>query len=130
MAALLANFDGPGLLWRPKAFPSLYGPIVHTRAVFSFLYLKKIKISKIYPGRPMGGRQGSNVIFFFFKFATKSLEKKKRGGPVARWGGDRSPMQIGTIASVLFFFRKFTTVMPFFSYVVLYLSDYYATFDI
>ena len=36
---------------------------------------------------------------FFFKFATKSLEKKKRGGsvappngrqaPVARWGGDR-----------------------------------------
>ena len=39
-------------------------------------------------------------------------------------------MQIGTIASVLFFFRKFTTVMPFFSYVVLYLSDYYATFDI
>ena len=28
---------------------------------------------------------------FFFKFATKSLEKK-RGGPVARWGGDRPPL--------------------------------------
>ena len=68
----------------------------------------------------------------------KSLEKKK-GGPVAPPTGDRtlSPegwatgpcrplggrqgplMQIGTIASVAFF-----------SYVVLYLSDYYATFDI
>ena len=57
------------------------------------------------PRSPYGGRQGSNVIFFF-KFATKSLEKKKEGacrppqratgpcrppqgrqGPVARWGG-------------------------------------------
>ena len=78
------------------------------------------------PRLPYGGRQGSNVIFFF-KFATKSLEKKKRGAtgsPVSIL------MQIGTIASVLFFFRKFTTVMLFFSYVVLYLSDYYATFDI
>ena len=46
---------------------------------------------------PYGGRQGSNVIFFF-KFATKSLEKKKRGAcrppngrqaPVARPRGDR-----------------------------------------
>ena len=35
----------------------------------------------------MGGRQSSNVIFFF-KFATKSLEKKKRG-PVAPPTGDR-----------------------------------------
>ena len=32
------------------------------------------------PRSPYGGRQGSNVIFFFFKFATKSLEEKKRGG--------------------------------------------------
>ena len=57
------------------------------------------------PRSPYGGRHGSNVIFFFFKFATKSLEEKKRGGmsspqratgpcrppgatvPVARWGG-------------------------------------------
>ena len=31
------------------------------------------------PRSPYGGRQGSNVIFFFFKFATKSLEKKKEG---------------------------------------------------
>ena len=79
------------------------------------------------PRSPYGGRQGSNV-FFFFKFTTKSLEKKNRG-PVAPPTGDRplSPpqgrqgplMQIGTIASVAFF-----------SYVVLYLSDYYATFDI
>ena len=57
-----------------------------------------------------------------------------RQAPVARGGATGSPVsilvQIGTIASVLFFFRKFTTVMPFFSYVVLYLSDYYATFDI
>ena len=29
------------------------------------------------PWSPYGGRQGSNVIFFFFKFATKSLKKKK-----------------------------------------------------
>ena len=51
------------------------------------------------PRSSYGGRQGSNVIFFF-KFATKSLEKKKeracrppqgRQGPVARWGGDRVP---------------------------------------
>ena len=28
----------------------------------------------------MGGRQGSNVIFFFFKFATKSLEEEKKEG--------------------------------------------------
>ena len=62
------------------------------------------------PRSPYGGRQGSNVIFFFFKFSKKSLEKKKEGGlsppqratgpcrppqgrqgPVARWGGDRAP---------------------------------------
>ena len=41
------------------------------------------------PRSPYGGRQGSNVIFFFFKFATKSLEKKK--GPVAHPWGDRGP---------------------------------------
>ena len=34
------------------------------------------KISKIYPGRPMGAT-GLKCNFFFFKFATKSLEKKK-----------------------------------------------------
>ena len=31
------------------------------------------------PRSSYGGRQGSNIIFFF-KFATKSLEKKKEGG--------------------------------------------------
>ena len=36
------------------------------------------------------GATGLKCNFFFFKFATKSLEKK-RGGPVARWGGDRVP---------------------------------------
>ena len=48
--------------------------------------------------RPMGRRQGSNV-FFFFKFATKSLEKKKEGGlsptpgATGQWArqGGRSP---------------------------------------
>ena len=92
------------------------------------------------PRSPYGGATGLKCNFFFFKFATKSLEKKKEGGLSPPPTGDRplspvggatgSPMQIGTIASVLFFFRKFTTVMPFFSYVVLYLSDYYTTFDI
>ena len=87
------------------------------QAVFSFLYLKKLKFQKYMsvlenfkniPRSSYGGRHGSNVIFFFFKFAIKSLEKKKglsppqratgpcrppqgRQGPVARWGGDRGP---------------------------------------
>ena len=55
---------------------------------FSFLYLKKIKISKIYVrfGKfqkytpvALGGVTGLKCNFFFFKFATKSLEKKKGG---------------------------------------------------
>ena len=46
------------------------------------------------------GATGLKCNFFFFKFATKSLEKKKewacrppqgRQAPVARWGGDRLP---------------------------------------
>ena len=60
------------------------------------------------PRSPYGGATGLKCNFFFFKFATKSLEKKKEGGlsppqratgpcrppqgrqaPVARWGGDR-----------------------------------------
>jgi len=54
---------------------------------FFFIFKKKIKnicpfwkISKIYPGRPMGGDRAQMYFFFFFKFATKSLEQKKRGG--------------------------------------------------
>ena len=42
------------------------------------------------PRSPYGGATGLKCNFFFFKFAKKSLEKKKRG-PVARWGGDRVP---------------------------------------
>ena len=58
------------------------------------------------PGRPPIGRQAQCVIFFF-KFATKSLEKKKQAlspvggatgacrpplGREARWGGNRPPL--------------------------------------
>ena len=32
------------------------------------------------PRSPYGGATGLKCIFFFFKFATKSLEEKKRGG--------------------------------------------------
>ena len=38
------------------------------------------------PRSPYGGRQGSNVIFFF-KFAKKSLEKKKKEGGMSPVGG-------------------------------------------
>ena len=73
-------------------------------ALFSFLYFKKNqnfknicpfwKISKLPPGRPMGGRQALDVIFFF-KFATRSIdEKNERGGPVAPPTGDRVPPPI------------------------------------
>ena len=65
---------------------------------FLFYIYKKLKFQKYMsvlenfkniPRSPYGGRQGSNVIFFFFKFAKKSLEKKKRGGPVAHPRGDQ-----------------------------------------
>ena len=79
------------------------------------------------PRSPYGGRQGSNVIFFL-QICNEVPGEKKEGGlsppngrqaPVAHPRGDRplspvegatgspvSLMQIGTIASVLFFFRK------------------------
>ena len=41
------------------------------------------------PRSPYGGATGFKYNFFFFKFATKSLEEKKRGGPVAPPTGDR-----------------------------------------
>ena len=46
------------------------------------------------PRSPYGRRHGSNVIFFF-KFATKSLEKKKEGGlsPVGGATGPCRPPQ-------------------------------------
>ena len=37
---------------------------------------------------PYGGRQGSNVIFFL-QICKEVPGEKKRGGPVAPWGGDR-----------------------------------------
>ena len=40
------------------------------------------------PRSPYGGATGLKCNFFFFKFATKSLEKKKRG-PVAHPSGDQ-----------------------------------------
>ena len=41
------------------------------------------------PRSPYGGRQGSNV--FFFSNLQRSPWRKKKRGPVARWGGDRVP---------------------------------------
>ena len=92
-----------------------------TAAVFSFLYLKKNKISKIYVGfgkfqkyTPVGlwGATGLKCNFFFFKFATKSLEKKKGGAcrppngrqaPVAHPRGDRPLSPVGGGDRVLCF---------------------------
>ena len=63
-----------------------------------------LKNFKNIPRSLYGRRQGSNVIFFFFKFATKSLEKKKEGacrppngrqGPVAHPRGDRGLSPVG-----------------------------------
>ena len=60
-------------------------------AVFSFLYLKKLKFQKYMsvlkyfkniPRSPSHREAGPKYNFFFFKFATKSLEKKKDMSPV------------------------------------------------
>ena len=57
-----------------------------------------LKYFKNIPRSPAIGRQALSVIFFFFKFTTRSLEKKRacrppqgRQGPVARWGATGSP---------------------------------------
>ena len=59
-----------------------------------------LKYFKNIPRSPPIGRQALSVIFFF-KFATRSLAKKRacrpaqgRQGPVARWGGDRVPFAL------------------------------------
>ena len=94
---------------------------------FFFFIFKKIKISKIYVGfgkfqkyTPVAlwGATGLKCNFFSSNLQRSPWRKKNRG-PVAPQGRQGPLMQIGTIASVAFF-----------SYVVLYLSDYYATFDI
>ena len=70
-----------------------------------------LKYFKNTPRSPPIGRQALSV-FFFFKFATRSLAKKRacrppqraigacrppqgRQGPVARWGGDRGLSPVG-----------------------------------
>ena len=100
------------------------------------------------PRSPYGGRQGSNV-FFFLQICNEVPGEKKRGGPVAPPTGDRplSPLPQAPVAPPgdrvpcitdanwnncfrSFLFSKIHYSDAFFSYVVLYLSDYYATFDI
>ena len=89
--------------WAVHSSEQAVGP--PTQAVFSFLYLKKIKISKIYVGfgkfqkyTPVALWGATGLKCNFFKFATKSLEKKKEGAcrppngrqaPVAHPRGDR-----------------------------------------
>ena len=88
----------------------------HSVAFFSFLYLKKIKISKIYvcfeifqkyPQSPPHRATGLKCNFFFSNSQWGPWKKKAlsppqratgacrpplgRQGPVARWGGDRLP---------------------------------------
>ena len=86
-----------------------------------------MKISKIYPGRPMGAT--GLKCNFFFKFATKSLEEKKKGGacrppngrqgPVARGVGDRplSPVGGGDRSP------------PFFSRTFIFAGTYFELFE-
>ena len=77
-------------------------PVMPDQAVFSFLYLKKIKISKIYVGfgkfqkyTPVAlwGATGLKCIFFSSNLQ-RSPWRKKRGGPVASWGGRQGPPPI------------------------------------
>ena len=92
----------PNALWQSLLYN--WAGAFRPGAIFSFLYLKKIKISKIYvsfekfqnyPRSPYGRRQALDVIFFF-KFATRSLvEKNERGAchpPNGRQGGLSPPL--------------------------------------
>ena len=64
-----------------------------------------LKYFKTTPGRPMGGATGPKCNFFFFKFATKSLEKK-RGGACRPPTGDRGLSPVGGATGPSpFFFR-------------------------
>ena len=80
----------------PRPPIECYGPVPSRSpisAVFSFLYFLKIKISKIYPGRPPIGRQVQSVIFFL---QIRNVVPGEKKGPVARWGGDSPPFFSGT----------------------------------
>src|SRR6185437_14997753 len=83
--------------------------VAQPAAVFSFLYLKKNKISKLYVrfGKfqkytpvALWGATGLKCNFFSSNLQRSPWRKKRRGGcrppqgrqaPVARWGGDRVP---------------------------------------
>ena len=52
-----------------------------------------LKYFKNIPRSPPHRATGPKCIFFFFKFATMSLAKKK-GACRPRWGGDRVPFTL------------------------------------
>ena len=71
-----------------------------------------LKYFKNIPRSPFHRATGPKCNFFFFKFATKSLEKKKdlspvggRQGPVAHPSGDTGLSPIGGATGPPFFFR-------------------------
>ena len=65
-----------------------------------------LKYFKNIPRSPSHRATGPKCNFFFFKFATKSLEKKK-GGPVAPPTGDRVLSPVGGAIGPPFFSRDF-----------------------
>ena len=80
------------------------------QASFSFLYLKKnskiyvrFEIFQKYTPVALWGETGLKCNFFFFKFAKKSLEKKKEGGlsPPQRATGPCRPLGGATGSCVL-----------------------------
>ena len=80
-------------------------------AVFSFLYFKKIKISKIYVrfeifqkytpvALPLDDRP--KVLFFFLQICNE-VPGEKKGGPVAHPSGDRPLSPVGGATGLPFF---------------------------
>ena len=92
----------PVLVWADRLHcPSLFSRL--PASDFFFFILKKLKFQKYMsilknfkniPRSPYGGDM-AQMYFFFFKFATKSLEKKKEGGlsPPQRATGPCRPPQ-------------------------------------
>ena len=79
--------------------PANMGSTRERKTVFSFLYLKKIKISKIYVrfGKfqkyttvALWGATGLKCNFFFLQICNEVLGEKKKRGPVAPPTGDRT----------------------------------------